>query len=76
MATDLESNTADRTEVSCPDLSRSRGRTLEVLNVLTVPHYFHFFNIKNKLSGGLFAIDNLAAQLNLERFDSMRLTGP
>lgn len=34
MATDLESNTADRTEVSCPDLSRPRGRTLEILNVL------------------------------------------
>lgn len=65
MATDLESTAADRTEVSCPDLSRSRGRTLEVLNVLTVAHYFHLSNIKNKLSGGFFATENLAAQLNL-----------
>lgn len=49
MATDLESNTADRAEISCPDLSRSRGHNLEVVNVLKVPQYFHFFNIKKQV---------------------------
>lgn len=33
MATDLESNTTDRTEVFCLDLSRSRDRALKVVTV-------------------------------------------
>lgn len=48
MAADLESNTADRTEVSCLGLSCSAGRTLEVVNVLTVPQHFHFCDIQKK----------------------------
>lgn len=51
MGTDLESNTAHRTEVSCLDLSRSRDRMLEVVIFLTVPWYFTSFYIKNKSSG-------------------------
>lgn len=42
MGTDLESNTAHRTEVSCLDLSRSCDRSLELVNVSMVPRDFHF----------------------------------
>lgn len=64
MGTDLESNTAHRTKVSCLGLSCSRDRILEVVNVLMAPQNFHFsFYIKNKSPGGFFA---LAAPLKLE----------
>ena len=67
MGTDLESSTAHRTEVSCLDLSRSRDRILELMNVLMAPQYFHFsFYIKKKSSGGFFAVQKLAAPLKLE----------
>lgn len=62
MAADLESNTADRTEVSCLGLSCSAGRTLEVVNVLTVPQHFHFCDIQKKNFLGEFAIQEVAAQ--------------
>lgn len=48
MATDLESNTDHRTEISCLDLSRSRDGILEVVNVLPVPQYFHSFFLHQK----------------------------
>ena len=42
MGTDLESNPTHGAEVSCLDLSRSRDRNLEVVNVLMVPQYFKY----------------------------------
>lgn len=55
MGTDLESNTAHRTEVSCVDLSSSCDRSLEVVNVSMVPQDFHFpFTSRTQhLGGGL-----------------------
>lgn len=43
MAFDLESNTAHRTEISCLGLSRSRGGTLEVVDVLKVLQHLASF---------------------------------
>lgn len=64
MATDLESNTAERTEVSCLDVSRSRDRALEVVNVLKVPQYFHFFFYIKANYLGVSDVQKLAARVN------------
>lgn len=76
MGTDLESNTAHRTEVYCLDLNRSSDRMLEVINVLTVPPYSHLsLYIKKKSSAGSLLFRNSLRGLNQKVFDSARLTG-
>lgn len=56
MATDLENNTAHRTEISCLNLGHSRDRPLEVVIVLTVLKYFRFSLHQKQITlGGLDA---------------------
>lgn len=67
MGTDLESNTAVRTEVSCLDLSRSCDRNLELENVSMVPRDSHFpFTSRTQHHGGVFVVQKLPARFKSE----------